>query len=159
MLFTISTKMPDVTVINNLTEEIHVAFFLGVPTNWKNQFKPGERWTTHLASLPHRFEARSVTESREFSLDESMEMLATIGGACAAGTGSVLATMVGIPASSSNRLMAIANAGGAKYDEWGAHGRKCRVRVWVPLRRHREYSVRVVDGKCVLWEVGANRLV
>ncbi|KAG1895305.1 uncharacterized protein F5891DRAFT_1059455 [Suillus fuscotomentosus] len=149
--------MPDATVINNLAEEIHVAFFLGVPTNWKNQLKPGERWTTHLASLPHRFEARSVTESREFSHDESMEMLATIGGACAAGTASVVTGVVGIPASVP--LMAIANAGGAKYGGWGAHGRRCITRVWVPLWHHREYSVRMVDGKCVLWEVGANRLV
>jgi hypothetical protein len=86
--------MPDVTVINDLDEDIHIAFFIGVPTNWKNHVKPGERWTTHLASLPHHFEARSATESREFSHDESMEMLATIGGACAAGTASVVSAGV-----------------------------------------------------------------
>ncbi|KAG1849581.1 hypothetical protein C8R48DRAFT_836806 [Suillus tomentosus] len=116
--------MPDVTVINNLSEEIHVAFFVGVPTNWTNHLKPGERWTTHLASLPLHFEARSVTGSREFSPNESMDMSATIGGACAAGTASVVPTgalfagdmLAGIPMVSVP-LMAAASAGGTKYGE------------------------------------------
>ncbi|KAG2068896.1 hypothetical protein BDR04DRAFT_1102653 [Suillus decipiens] len=150
--------MPDVTVINNLSEDVHVAFFLGVPTNWTNHLKPGERWTTHLASLPHYFEARSVTESRKFSHDESMEMLATIGGACAAGTASVVSTVVGMPVISAP-LMVAANAGGAKYGAWGAHGRKCTTRVWVPLWHQPQYSIRMVDGRCVLWDVGANRVI
>ncbi|KAG2338320.1 hypothetical protein BDR05DRAFT_1004360 [Suillus weaverae] len=110
--------MPDVTVINDLSEDIHIAFFVGVPTNWKNHLKPGERWTTHLASLPLHFEARSVTEGREFSHDESMEMFATIGGACAAGTASVVSAgalfagemVAGIPIVS-GPLMAAASAG------------------------------------------------
>ncbi|KAG2122356.1 hypothetical protein DEU56DRAFT_76293 [Suillus clintonianus] len=81
--------MPDVTLINDLDQDIHVAFFVGVPANWKNYLKPGERWRTHLASLPLHFEARSV-QSHEFSHNESWEMFATIGGACAAGTASVV---------------------------------------------------------------------
>ncbi|KAG2047999.1 hypothetical protein BDR06DRAFT_1024672 [Suillus hirtellus] len=108
--------MPDVTVINNLGEEIHVTFFVVVLTNWKNHLKPRERWTTHLASLLLPFEARSVTGSREFSPNESMEMSAAIGGACAAGTASVVPTgalfagdmLVGIPIVSVP-LMAAAN--------------------------------------------------
>jgi hypothetical protein len=114
--------MPDVTVINDLNEDIHVAFFLGVPSNWKNHLKPGERWRTHLASLPLHFEARSVTESREFSHDESMEMFATIGGAYAAGTASVVSAgalfasemVAGIPVVSAP-LMAVASAGESRF--------------------------------------------
>ncbi|KAG0697838.1 hypothetical protein DFH29DRAFT_130786 [Suillus ampliporus] len=124
----LSREMPDVTVINDFNEDIHVAFFLGVPTNWKNHLKPGERWTCHLASLPLHFEARwvqrvdfdtgNVWRSREFSHDDSMEMLATIGGACAAGTASVLSAgaffasdmVAGIPIVS-GPLMAVASAG------------------------------------------------
>ncbi|KAG2050243.1 hypothetical protein BDR06DRAFT_650789 [Suillus hirtellus] len=158
--------MPDVTVINNLSEEIHVAFFIGVPANWKNHLKPGERWTTHLASLPLHFEARSVTGNREFSHNESMDMLATIGGACAAGTASVVSAgalfagdmLAGIPVVSVP-LMAAASAGGTKYGEWGADMRKCTARVWVPLWDQPQYSVRMVGERCVLWDVDADRVV
>ncbi|KAG1848470.1 hypothetical protein F4604DRAFT_1935419 [Suillus subluteus] len=160
--------MPDVTVINDLNEDIHVAFFVGVPTNWKNHLKPGERWTTHLASLPLYFEARSpaVTDTPEFSHDESMKMFATIGGACAAGTASVVSAgalfatdmIAGIPMVSVP-LMAAASAGGTKYGTWGEGGRKCTARVWVPLWDQPQYSVRMVGDKCVLWDVGANRVV
>lgn len=88
--------MPDATVINDLDEDIHVAFFVGVPSNWKNHLKPGERWKTHLASLPLYFEARHVAGTREYSHDESMEMFGTIGGACAAGTASVVSAGVAL---------------------------------------------------------------
>ncbi|KAG1732557.1 hypothetical protein EDB19DRAFT_1831264 [Suillus lakei] len=99
--------MPDVTVINDLNEDIHIAFFIGVPTNWKNQLKPKERWTMHLASLPLHFKAHCV-RSPGFSHNESWKMFATIGGACAAGTASVVSSatpMVLMP------LMVAANAG------------------------------------------------
>ncbi|KAG2156406.1 hypothetical protein DEU56DRAFT_975972 [Suillus clintonianus] len=42
--------MPDVTVIHDLSEEIDVAFFLGVPTNFINNLQSGARWTVSLAS-------------------------------------------------------------------------------------------------------------
>jgi len=193
--------MPDITIINDLNEDIHVAFFLGVPCNWKNDLKPGERWTTHTASLPLHFEVRwvqrvdfdtgNVWRSREFSHDESMEMLATIGGACAAGTASVVSAgalvtgdmIAGVPMIAgipmiSWPLMNVACAGesfsslmlyhhvdvakypgGSKYGTWGADGRLCTARVWVPFR-NKEYSVRIVEGRgCVLWDIGDNRPV
>lgn len=87
-----------------------------------------------------------------------MEMLAAIGGACAAGTASVVSSVAGMPIVSAP-LMVAANAGGAKYGAWGAQGRKCTARVWVPLWHQPQYSVRMVDGRCVLWDVGANRVI
>ncbi|KAG2355905.1 hypothetical protein BDR07DRAFT_1424922 [Suillus spraguei] len=133
--------MPDVTVINDLT------------------------------SLPFHFEVRStvMAETRnasEFSHRESMEMLATIGGACAAGTASVVSAgaliasnriasipMVSVP------LMAAASAGGTKYGTWGACVTKYATTVWVPLWDKPQYSVRMIDESCVVWDVGANRVV
>ncbi|KAG0705598.1 hypothetical protein DFH29DRAFT_268483 [Suillus ampliporus] len=113
-------EMPDVTIINDFNEDIHIAFFLGVPTNWKNYLKPGERWTCHLGSLPLHFEARwvqrvdsgtgNVWRSREFGHDDSTQMLATIGGACAAGTASVVSAFSGVPVVS-GPLMLAASAG------------------------------------------------
>ena len=92
--------MPDLTIINNLDETIHVAFFIVAPAKWKNNLRPGERWTTHLPTLPLHFQARwaertdrdsgTVYRSREFCPEESWEMGATIGAACAAGTASVV---------------------------------------------------------------------
>ncbi|KAG2126061.1 hypothetical protein DEU56DRAFT_558801 [Suillus clintonianus] len=168
--------MPDITVINDIDENIHVAFFVGVPTNWKNNLKPGERWTTHLASLPLHFEVRwahridfdtgNIWCSQEFSHNDSMEMFATIGGACAAGTASVVSAggllacdmVVGIPIIS-GPLMAVANAGGAKYGDWRADVRLCTARVWVPFW-NKQYSVRMVEGRgCVLWDVDDNAMV
>lgn len=75
-----------------------------------------------MASLPLHFEARSVTGTREFSHDESMEMFATMGGACAAGTASVVSAgalfagdmVAGIPIVSAP-LMAVASAGELRF--------------------------------------------
>ena len=92
--------MPDLTIINNLDETIHVAFFIVAPTHWRNNLRPGERWTAPLPTLPLHFQARwaeridhdsgTVYRSREFCPDESWEMGATIGRAYAAGTASVV---------------------------------------------------------------------
>ncbi|KAG8214823.1 hypothetical protein J3R82DRAFT_9972, partial [Butyriboletus roseoflavus] len=120
--------MPDLTIINNLDEAIHVAFFITAPTNWRNNLQPGERWTTHLPTLPLYFQARWVERadydsgtayrSREFSPQESWEMGATIGIACAFGTASVITGVtsivkgwegVGVPLAAP--LMIMANAG------------------------------------------------
>ncbi|KIJ12729.1 hypothetical protein PAXINDRAFT_101089 [Paxillus involutus ATCC 200175] len=78
--------MPDLSIINNLDEAIHVAFSMTAPAFWKNNLAPGERWTVHLPTLPLHFQVRS----REFSAKESWEIGATIGAACVAGTASVL---------------------------------------------------------------------
>ncbi|KAH0826286.1 hypothetical protein J3R83DRAFT_5761 [Lanmaoa asiatica] len=120
--------MPDLTIINNLDEAIHVAFFITAPTHWKNNLQPGERWTTHLPTLPLHFQARwveradydrgTVYRSREFCPEESWEMGATIGTACAFGTASVVTGItsvftgwgeVGVPLAAP--LMMAANAG------------------------------------------------
>ncbi|KAF8839055.1 hypothetical protein BDN67DRAFT_1012592 [Paxillus ammoniavirescens] len=92
--------MPDLTIINNLQEPIHVAFYICAPTNWKNNLQPNERWTTHLPTMPLYFQARwaervdydagTVYRSREFSPSESWETAGTITAACAAGTASVV---------------------------------------------------------------------
>ncbi|KAN0074548.1 hypothetical protein V8E55_011597 [Tylopilus felleus] len=167
--------MPDLTIINNLDEAIHVAFFITAPTHWKNNLQPGERWTTHLPTLPLYFQARwvertdpdsgAVYRSRAFCPEESWEMGATIGTACAAGTASVVigATSfftgwgeIGVPLSSP--LMALAHAGGAKYGTIGSDTKLCETRVWVPWFEHKEYSVRMVNGgQCGLWDVKENR--
>ena len=117
--------MPDLTIINNLDEAIHVAFFITAPTHWKNNLQPGERWTTHLPTLPLYFQARwaqrtdhdsgVVYQSRAFCPEESWEMGATIGAACAAGTASVVIGWgeIGVPLSAP--LMAVANAGERLY--------------------------------------------
>ncbi|KAF9226164.1 hypothetical protein BS17DRAFT_776796 [Gyrodon lividus] len=120
--------MPDVTIINNLEEPIHVAFSVVAPTNWKNNLQPNERWTTHLATLPLHFQVRwaertdrdsmTVYRSREFSPGESWETGGTIGIACAAGTASVVTAAVctavgmgGLGAALATPLMLAANAG------------------------------------------------
>ena len=92
--------MPDLTIINDLDETIHVAFFMTAPFHWKNDLQPGERWMAHLPTLPLYFQARwaqrtdydsgTVYRSRAFCLEESLEMGATIGVAYAAGTASIL---------------------------------------------------------------------
>ncbi|KAF8551222.1 hypothetical protein OG21DRAFT_1512999 [Imleria badia] len=161
--------MPDLTIINNLDEAIHVAFFITAPTHWKNNLKPGERWTTNLPTLPLYFQARWVERtdnsgvvyrSRAFCPEESWEMGATIGTACAAGTASVvIGTITGwIGEPLSAPLMAVANAGGAKYATMGSDTKLCETRVWVPWFEHKVYSVRSVGaGRCGLWDVKENR--
>ncbi|KAG8214820.1 hypothetical protein J3R82DRAFT_9969, partial [Butyriboletus roseoflavus] len=112
--------MPDLTIINNLDEAIHVAFFITAPTNWRNNLQPGERWTTHLPTLPLYFQARWVERAdydsgtclsitRVFSGRSQWEMGATIGTACAFGTASVITGVVGVPFAAP--LMMMANAG------------------------------------------------
>ncbi|KAG1744779.1 hypothetical protein EDB19DRAFT_1826924 [Suillus lakei] len=77
----------------------------------------------------------NVWRSQEFSPNDSMEMFATIGGACAAGTASVVlagALLAGIPMIS-GPLMAAASAGGTTYGNWGADARLCNARVPIAL--------------------------
>ncbi|KAI5999386.1 hypothetical protein F5J12DRAFT_277106 [Pisolithus orientalis] len=167
--------MPDLTVINNLEEPIHVAFFITAPTHWKNHLQPNERWTTHLPTLPLYFQVRWVKRtdydqgtayvSREFSEGESWEAGATIGLACAAGTASVItgATSLltgweGAGMAIAAPLMMAASAGGKRYATMGQDAKLCETRVWVPWFEHKEYSVRLVDGgRCVLWDVKENK--
>ncbi|KIJ58951.1 hypothetical protein HYDPIDRAFT_118931 [Hydnomerulius pinastri MD-312] len=169
--------MPDLTIINNLEEEIHVAFFICAPTHWKNNLKPNERWTTHLPTMPLYFQVRwaqredyengTVYRSREFSPEESWETGATIGIACAAGTASVLTAVActatglesvgGVVAAP---LMLAACAGGNRYATISSDSKLYETRVWVPWFDHKEYSVRNVDGaRCVLWDVRENKQV
>lgn len=188
--------MPELTIINDLDEAIHVAFFIAAPTHWKNDLKPGERWTTGLPTLPLYFQARWVERtddngvvyrSRAFCPEESWEMGATIGTACAAGTASVVIGTtsvftgwgeIGVPIS--GPLMAMASAGetlyfgtclrecvystslslgGNKYATMGGDTKLCETRVWVPWFEHKQYSVRRVGGQCGLWDVRENRQV
>ncbi|KAF8841488.1 hypothetical protein BDN67DRAFT_1068451 [Paxillus ammoniavirescens] len=163
--------MPDLTIINNLDEAIHVAFFITAPAYWKNNLAPGERWTAHLPTLPLHFQVRwaerqdydgSVRRSREFSAEESWEIGATIGVACAAGTASVLtATLAGgaMAKSRAALLMAAANAGGRRYANMGSDANLYETRVWVPWFDHKEYSVRRIgEGEpCVLWDISENK--
>ena len=126
--------MPELTIINNLDEAIHVAFFITAPTHWKNDLQPGERWTAGLPSLPLYFQARwvertdsdsgTVGRSRAFCSDESWEIGAAMGAACAAGTASVVIGItsmftgwgeIGVPISTP--LMAIAKAGETLYSD------------------------------------------
>lgn len=123
--------MPDLTIINNLEEPVHVAFSIIAPTNWKNNLQPTERWTTHLPTLPLHFEVRwtervdengATYRSREFSPEESWETGGMIGLACAAGTASVVttaaSTIVGMPglgATVAGPLMLAASAGKRSY--------------------------------------------
>ena len=114
-------NMPDLTIINNLDETIHVAFFIVAPANWKNNLLPGERWTTHLPTLPLHFQARwaertdgdsgTVYRSREFCPEESWEMGATIGAAYAAGTASVITAVIAGGPIVAGPLMMAAHAG------------------------------------------------
>lgn len=122
-------NMPNLTIINGLDEAIHVAFYITAPTHWKNNLLPGERWTTHLPTLPLYFQARwvqrtdsdsgAVYQSRAFCPEDSWEMGKTIGVACAAGTASVVTAAtsvltgwqgVGVPLIA-GPLMVAANAG------------------------------------------------
>ncbi|KAI9567978.1 hypothetical protein HD554DRAFT_2039097 [Boletus coccyginus] len=151
--------MPDLTIINNLDEAVHVAFFITVPTHWKNNLQPGERWTTHLPTLPLYFQARW------FCPGESWEAGAMIGKACAAGTAAVVigamslfrdlgAIGVTLPAG----LVAVTYAAGAKYAAMDSDTKLCETRVWVPWFEHKEYSVGMVGkDQCVLWDVKENR--
>ncbi|KAF8139770.1 hypothetical protein EV363DRAFT_1413348 [Boletus edulis] len=170
-------KMPDLTIINNLDEAIHVAFFITAPTHWKNNLQPGERWTMDIPTLPLYFQARWVERtdydsgvvyrSRAFCPEESWEMGATIGAACAAGTASVVIGVtslftgwgeIGVPISSP--LMLLAHAGGNKYATMGSDTKLYETRVWVPWFEHKEYSVRMVGGsQCGLWDVKENRQI
>jgi hypothetical protein len=117
--------MPDLTIINNLDETIHVAFCITAPIHWKNNLQPGERWTIHLPTLPLIFQARwaertdhdsgVVHRSRAFCSGESWEMGATIGAACAAGTASVVIRAIPCFKDLSAPLMAMAKAGKTLY--------------------------------------------
>lgn len=124
--------MPDLTIINNLEEPVHVAFSLIAPTNWKNNLEPTDRWTTHLPTLPLYFEVRwtekvdsetgTTYRSREFSPEESWETGGTIGLACAAGTASVVTAaacttvgMEGLGVAVAAPLMLAASAGKRSY--------------------------------------------
>ncbi|CCL99736.1 uncharacterized protein FIBRA_01758 [Fibroporia radiculosa] len=169
--------MPDLTIINNLNEDIHVAFSICAPTHWKNHLKPNERWTTHLPTMPLYFQVRwaqrkddehgIVYWSREFSPQESWDTGATIGIACAAGTASVLSaaacTLTGMGAVGgvvAAPLMSLACAGGNNYAAIGSDSKLYETRVWVPWFEHKEYSVRNVgEGRCVLWDVRENKQV
>jgi len=167
--------MPDLTIINNLKEPIHVAFYIGTPTHWKNNLQPNERWTTHLPTMPLYFQARwaertdhdsgTVYRSREFSAAESWETAGTITAACAAGTASVVTaitcTVVGMGALGGTLaapMMMAASAGGTRYATMNNDARLCETRVWVPWFDHKEYSVRNFEGgRHVLWDVKDDR--
>ncbi|KIK97284.1 hypothetical protein PAXRUDRAFT_825089 [Paxillus rubicundulus Ve08.2h10] len=92
--------MPNLTIINDLKEPIHVAFYIGAPTHWKNNLQPNERWTADLPSIPLYFQVRwaertdhdsgAVYRSREFNALDSWGTAGTIGAACVAGTASVV---------------------------------------------------------------------
>ena len=181
--------MPDLTIINNLDETIHVAFCIVAPANWKNNLRPGERWMTHLPTLPLNFQVRwaertdrdsgTVYRSREFCPKESWEMGATIGAACAAGTASVITGVIPGGAMVASPLMRAANAGknspecltkirllinvwigGRRYALLGQDAKLCETRVWVPWCKHKEYSVRMVGpGQCGLWDVKESKRV
>ncbi|KAG9308896.1 hypothetical protein JVU11DRAFT_11356 [Chiua virens] len=119
--------MPNLTIINNLDEAIHIAFFIVAPAHWKNNLQPGERWTKDIPTLPLGFQARwverqdhvgRVCRSREFCPKDSWKMGATIGTACAMGTASVVIGLtsvltgwgeIGVPLA--GPLMMAANAG------------------------------------------------
>ncbi|KAH0826277.1 hypothetical protein J3R83DRAFT_5749 [Lanmaoa asiatica] len=45
-------NMPDLTIINNLDEAIHVAFFITAPTNWKNNLPAGRALDDAPANSP-----------------------------------------------------------------------------------------------------------
>ncbi|KAG9308887.1 hypothetical protein JVU11DRAFT_11347 [Chiua virens] len=169
--------MPNLTIINNLDEAIHVAFFIVAPAHWKNNLQPGERWTRDMPTLPLVFQARwverqdddgRVRRSREFCPEDSWKMGATIGTACAMGTASVVIGAVSVPTGwgrigrrLAGPLMTAANAGGAKYAAAASDDTKLfDTLVWVPWVEHKEYSVRMVDGeRCGLWDVKENREV
>jgi len=169
--------MPDLTIINNLKEPIHVAFYICAPTNWKNNLQPNERWTTHLPTMPLYFQVRwaertdydtgTVYRSREFSPSESWEAAGTISAAYVAGTASVVTgvactamRMAPLGIALAAPLMMAATSGGAKYAMMGNDAKLCETRVWVPWVEHKEYSVRTLEGgQHVLWDVKDNRQV
>lgn len=172
--------MPYVSIKNDLDEDIHVAFcVMGFPAIFGNNLGPGQRWTTtrSLATLPHTLEVRRVGNNK-FSQEESLQMLGTIGGACAAGTASVL-TAVLAPAKvsllASPALMGAASqgllkyeffrgsnilmilvfcpSGGSAYANWGADMRILLVTVWVAWFAHKTYSVRREGSTHCLWDI------
>lgn len=108
----LETNMPDLTIVNDLDEAIHVAFFIIAPTHWKNHLLPGERWTTHLPTLPLHFQARWADRSPPFCPEESLKMGATFGSACAAGVASVITAVTSVlNVGATVPLMITANAG------------------------------------------------
>ncbi|KIK93109.1 hypothetical protein PAXRUDRAFT_789671 [Paxillus rubicundulus Ve08.2h10] len=162
--------MPDLTIINNLDEAIHVAFFITAPAYWKNNLAPGERWTVHLPTLPLHFQVRWA-ERRAFSAEESWEIAATVGVACAAGTASVLTAALasGAMAKSAISILPLIlktltsdPLGGRRYANiTRSDANLYETRVWVPWFEHKEYSVRRIgEGEgCVLWDIGENKQV
>lgn len=116
--------MPEITVINQTTSTLNMAFSISTPLAFHNGLNPQETIRLNLAAFRHHFEARVDTGWNRFSTEQSLTKIAEIGTACLMGTAAVVvgtAWLAGKFRSHANSA-AFAGAGAA----WGAaHASLC----------------------------------
>jgi hypothetical protein len=81
--------MPTVTVHNNTSSTLNVAFSITTPLAFHNDVQPDQRVHFPLATFVHGFEARVDSGHNRFSSDESWKKIGEISTACAAGAAAV----------------------------------------------------------------------
>ena len=81
--------MPDITVHNQTSSPLNVAFCVTTPLAFSNDVQPDQTIRLHLASFVHTFEARVDSGDNRYSPGESWQKVGEIGTACAAGVAAV----------------------------------------------------------------------
>lgn len=82
--------MPDVVMHNHTSHILNIGFWVGTPLCFVNEVGPDQKRTVHLASIPHRIEARIDIVNNRYSAGESWQKAGELGAACAAGATAVI---------------------------------------------------------------------
>jgi hypothetical protein len=83
-------SIPVVTIKNQTSSTLNVAWTLGAPVAFKNSLKGGGTWSEDRPTWPHTFEARIDLGARnQVSVQGSLDCAAQVGTSVAAGAASV----------------------------------------------------------------------
>jgi len=156
-----------ITIRNNTSKSLNLAFWFVTPVNYKNALPPGATWRSRMSSALYSFEAREDTSNNLFSPSDSWSKFGTIAGATVAGAASVLIgglslagglPDVGSGMTAASKLKDVARAGRAAYVK-KADGHMLHVgKVGIPFHK-KQYAIRVVGGRYQLWDEDKKRVL
>ncbi|EGN97312.1 hypothetical protein SERLA73DRAFT_183988 [Serpula lacrymans var. lacrymans S7.3] len=108
--------MPDVEVKNETSVPLRIAMIAVSPIHCDNYVEAGQSFNAHVGSFQFTFEARTIENGNEYSVEDSLAKAGLISGAVAAGTASVALSMSGPEAGGiSPLLMKGAQSAGEAY--------------------------------------------